>query len=118
MCAGMLWPHIDGHRIVTLPIFTRLAILDGVNIFYVLLLHKAALKLPFLRPRFLILTDMAATLVEFSPAWRAQRLVSNAGIGIIRHLATPVWLRQIKARQRTILASWVCSPIHRHEKPA
>src|SRR5260370_37564654 len=102
MRAGMLWPHIDGHRIVALPIFTGLAILDRVNIFYVLLLHKAALKSSFLLPRFLILIDMAATLVEFSPTWRLQRLASDASISIIRQLAAPVWLRQIQARQRAV----------------
>jgi hypothetical protein len=118
----VLRPHIDGHRIVALPIFTGLAVLDGVNIFYILLLHKAvpvycrgdplwspsnylvALKLSFLRPRFLILIDMTAALVEFSPTRRAQRLASNSRVGIIRYLAAPVWLRQIKARQWIVLA--------------
>ena len=42
MGTGMLRPHIDGHCIDALPILSDLAILNGVYIFYFLLLHIAS----------------------------------------------------------------------------
>src|SRR5579859_861466 len=69
----------------------------------------------FLRPRFLILTDMAAALVKLASTGCAQRLIAHARVRIIGHLAAPMWFWQIKSCQWIVLTQWVCGPVHRHE---
>src|SRR5260221_9883858 len=71
--------------------------------------------LPLLGSRLLVLADFAAALVEFAAEWCSERLAANAGVNVVRDLAAPVRLREIKAGERIVLAQRMGRPIHGHQ---
>src|SRR5436190_10891073 len=89
MCAWVLRPHIDRHRVRAETILKKLAIFDSIGMFDFLLLHMFVLPLLVFglgRPRLLTRIDLATALVQFSTFGRAQGLtivIANTRINII-----------------------------------
>src|SRR6185312_15776191 len=111
MRRGMLWPHVDRHRVAPQPAVERFALIELERTWlFFYLPHQLHLFQRVSRIRSSPAGDIAG-----APRL-TQRLLPDLGWQRVgeRQLPAPVRLWQLDAGQRVILAQWVADPVVWH----